>query len=260
MWTSKGFCFPKDLTYGTEIFTIDPQNKLVTTPIIDDISEHSSIRVNTIFTKNNIATFIPNYRILSDGKFVSGSEITNKDSLHYTDSKIVEGFKEFQEKNVIEYSERAPFSAIVASYLAACGVKDSKGAVYFELVDEDSSKKFAKQLQENLLPELGGDVSITKGVVSQSKFGEKGISHLVLYRSEKFYNLRTSIDFTEDKILNSIYQNGLFIYFRFLNSLLSKGHPYHLNWFVRGLSEKYVILYLPWKSKIRKLLQNSCHL
>ena len=112
MWTSKGFCFPKDLTYGTEIFTIDPQNKLVTTPIIDDISEHSSIRVNTIFTKNNIATFIPNYRILSDGKFVSGSEITNKDSLHYTDSKIVEGFKEFQEKNVIEYSERAPFSAI----------------------------------------------------------------------------------------------------------------------------------------------------
>ena len=51
LWTNKGFSFPKDLNYGTEIFTIDPENKLVTVPIIEELEEPEEMNVRTIFTQ-----------------------------------------------------------------------------------------------------------------------------------------------------------------------------------------------------------------
>ncbi len=260
LWTNKGFSFPKDLNYGTEIFTIDPENKLVTIPIMEELEEPEEMKVCTIFTQNNISTLIPNYKIQTDDELLQVNEIQKDQSLYFVDLKYTLKFKEFHDDHAVEFVEKSPFSVMVAIQLGSCGIKEGREAVYFQLSDEETMRNYAKNLQDTLLPEIGGDVSVTKGVVTQSKWGEKDVCYLVLYRSEKFYKFRKSIKLTEDKILNSIYQNGLNIYFGFLRSLLSKGFSYHLNSFTRGMYAKNVILSLPWKSKIRKLLQNSCHL
>ena len=259
LWTTKGLCFPKDLTYGTEVYTIDPENKLVITPITE-VEEPEQMKVQTIFTQNNISTLIPHYKIQTDKELIQIKEVQKEQSIEFVDVSYLTEFKEFQNDHAVKFAEKSPFSAMGASYLAACGIKESKNAVYFQFPDEESMRNYAKNLQDTIQSELGGDVSATKGVVNQSKFGKKDVSYLVLYRSEKFYKFRKSIKLTEDKILNSIYQNGLNIYFGFLRSLFSEGFTYHLNSFNRGTDEKYVILNLLWKSKIRKLLQNSCHL
>jgi hypothetical protein len=261
LWTNKGMCFPKDLTYGTEIFTIDPENKLVTTPVTDDLEEPEPMKVHTILTKNNICTMIPNYKIQINKKLIDVAKIKKEESIGFVDITYVTEYKEFQNEHTSEYLDKSPFSVTGASYLGSCGIKDSREAAYFQMPDEESMQKFAKDLQEKLVSELGGSVSATKGVTSQSKWGDKDASYLVLYRSDKFYKYRKSIKLTEDKILNSIYLNGINIYFGFLRSLFTTGFTYHLNSFMRGISDnKYPILNLPWRSKVRKLLQNSCHL
>ncbi|EIJ65036.1 nucleic acid-binding domain protein [Candidatus Nitrosopumilus salaria BD31] len=261
LWSTKGVCFPKDLTYGTEIFTIDPNNKFVLSPIMEDLEEPEPMKVITLLTKNNISTVIPTYKIQTNEKFIDLNKVNVGDKLSFVDSKHLEKFKEYQDDHTLEFLEKSPFSVMGVSYLGSCGLKESKEAVYFQRSDEESMRVFAKEIQESMTPEFGGDVWVTKGVVSQSKWGRKDVSFLVLYRSEKFYKFRKSIKLIEDKILNSIYLNGINIFFGFLRSLLNGGFAYHLNSFVRGVSEnKYVILYLPWKSKTRKLLQNSCNL
>ena len=260
LWTTKGFCFPKDLIYGTEIFTIDPENKLVTTPITEDVEEPEPMKVQTIFTVNNISTIIPHYKIQLENESTQIKEIQVGQTIEFVDSKYTDEYKEYQDEHAVELAEKSPFSVICASYLAACGIKESRNAAHFQLPDEESMINYAKGIQDSMLTELGGSVSATKGVVNQSKFGKKDVSYLVLYRSDKFLKFRKSINLIEDKILNSVYQNGLGVYFGFLRSLLSKGFSYHLNYFQRGRDEKNILLNLPWKSKIRKLLQNSCHL
>ena len=260
LWTTKGLCFPKDLIYGTELFTIDPENRLAIVPIIEEMEEPESMKVQTIFTENNLSTTIPHYKIRSGNNLIQIKEIKKEQSIEFVDSAYLAEYKEYQDNHVAEFAEKSPFSVMGATYLAACGIKDSRNAAYFQFPDEESMRNYAKGIQENIQSELGGDVSATKGVVNQSKFGKKDVSYLVLYRSEKFLKFRKSINLVEDKILNSVYQNGLGIYFGFLRSLLSKGFSYHLNYFQRGTDEKYVLLNLPWKNKVRKLLQNSCHL
>lgn len=259
LWTNKGICFPKDLTYGTEIFTIDPQEKLVTFPIMEELDEPEQMKVNSIITKNNICTLIPNYKIKTNDGLLLIKEIKDEQPLNFADDKYISEFKEIQNDKSVEFLEKSPFSVTGASYLGNCGIKDSREAAYFQMPDEESMREFGNKIQETLIPELGGRVSATKGVVNKS--WSKDVSYLLLYRSDKFFKFRKGIKLTEDKILNSLYLNGINIYFGFLRSLLTKGFTYHLNNFIRGTSDKkYVVLNIPWKNKTRKLLQNSCQL
>ena len=120
LWTNKGMCFPKDLTYGTEIFTIDPENKLVTTPVTDDLEEPEPMKVHTILTKNNICTMIPNYKIQINKKLIDVAKIKKEESIGFVDITYVTEYKEFQNEHTSEYLDKSPFSVTGASYLGSC--------------------------------------------------------------------------------------------------------------------------------------------
>ncbi len=89
LWTTKGLCFPKDLIYGTEIFTIDPQNKLAITPIMD-VEEPELMKVQTIFTENNISTTIPHYKIQLGKESIQIKDI-KKEILDTKEAVVKEG-------------------------------------------------------------------------------------------------------------------------------------------------------------------------
>ena len=120
LWTANGICFGKDITYGTEIFTIDSDSNLVISPIIE-LNEPEEMKVHTIITKNNTCTVIPNYKIQLDKKFVPIKEITKKNDLTFADSRYIKKFKDFHDENAVEFSNKSPFSAIGAAYLGAPG-------------------------------------------------------------------------------------------------------------------------------------------
>ena len=259
LWTANGICFGKDIAYGTEIFTIDSDNNLVTSPIIE-LNEPEEMKVHTIITKNNTCTAIPNYKIQLDERFVPIKEITNKNNLMFADSKHVKKFKDFHDENAVEFSDKSPFSAIGASYLGASGIKSNEAA-YFTAPSEHAMHEFAKKLQSDLGSEFGNDISCKHGIGGGYKIENKKVNYTVLFRSEKFCKIRSKINLSEDKIHNSIYTNGLNIFFGFLRSILGTGFAYHLNNFKRGkIDDRYTIVNIPWKSKVRKLLQNTCFL
>ena len=258
MWTANGICFGKDITYGTEIFTINSDNDLVISPIIE-LNEPEEMKVHTIITKNSTCTVIPNYKIQLDEKFVPIKEITKKNNLVFADSKYIKKFKEFHDENAIEFANKSPFSAIGASYLGASGMKSN--VVYFTMPDERTMQEFTKKLQSDLGSEFGNDISCKHGISGGYKIENKKVNYTILFRSEKFYNVRSRINLSEDKIHNSIYTNGLNIFFGFLRSILGVGFVYHLTNFKRGqIDDKYTVVNIPWKSKARKLLQNTCFL
>ena len=79
LWTTKGFCFPKDIVYGTEIFVIDSNNQLKPNPIINDLEEPEEYLVNSLIFKNQVSTILPNYKIKNDEKLIDVKSIKEKD-------------------------------------------------------------------------------------------------------------------------------------------------------------------------------------
>ena len=61
LWTTKGFCFGKDVTYGTEIFVINSNNELKPHPVIDDLEEPETYTVGSLIFENQVSTILPNY-------------------------------------------------------------------------------------------------------------------------------------------------------------------------------------------------------
>ena len=257
LWTTKGLCFPKDLIYGTEIFTIDPQNKLAITPIMD-VEEPELMKVQTIFTENNISTTIPHYKIQLGKESIQIKDIKKEQTVEFVDAKYLVEYKEYQDNHAVELIEKSPFSTIVASYLASSEIKKGREQVFFTFQDEKEAQKFNNQIQEQLISEIGGSTGFK--LAAKDGYGRHYAKFLIIYYSEKFYKFRKSINLMDDKILNSIYQNGIGVYFGFLRSLLGKGFTNQLNYFQRGGDEKNIVLNLPWKNFVRKLLQNSCYL
>lgn len=261
LWTANGICFGKELSYGAEIFTIDAKKNLVISPVIEDVDEPEEIKVHTIITKNNICTMIPNYKIHLAKKSIQAKEIKKNDKLVLADPKYIQKFKKYHDEKALEFLEKTPFSAIGASYLGSSRLKENKEAVCFDKADEKSMNEFAKKLREDMADEFGDDISFYQGVNKGFEISTKKVHYTVLYRSDRFYKLRSAFRLTEDKILNSIYSNGLNIYFGFLRSLFNGGFVYHLNAFSRGTgANQNIVLNIPWRSKIRKLLQSSCFL
>ena len=258
VWTNQGICFPKDLDYGIEIFTIGSDNKLIPHLITHDLEEAEPMEVKTIITNNTTCTVIPNYKIQQDGKTVPMGQLSTGKNVSLVNLETIQEFKEFHDMRSMKFLESTPLSSLGAFYLGLSGLKEGKEATYFEKPDEKSMYDFAKNVQNTLVPEFGGDVSVTTSRVN-TRFTRKKVSFLVLYRSKKFYELRRFVNLADDKMPNLIYMNGLNIYFGFLRALLTEGFLYYFDSHVRGAGNgRHVVISIPWKNKIRKLLQNSC--
>ncbi len=256
LWTTKGFCFPKDIVYGTEIFVIDSNDQLKPHPIIDELEEPEEYLVNSLIFKNQVSTILPNYRIKNNEELIQVKSIKKNDDFDLFDEVIVKGFTNYQNEHLVEHSEASPISAVVTKYLAMCKLSGNEDLVEFEKNDEESASKFNVKIQ-NDLQELGG-VTTRRLALRMGKNFKKTEGYKIFYNSEKLYNFRKQIDLSEDKIPNFVYSNGYNIFSIFLKEIFNLGFTEHLVFSIRKSdNQSYVILNLPWDSKIRKLLQNT---
>jgi hypothetical protein len=255
LWTTKGFCFGKDISYGTEIFIINSNNELKPHPIIDDVDEPEEYLVYSLIFENQISTILPNYKIKNLENYFEVKTITEKNSFNLYDVEIINEFIGFQNEHSVEYSEKSPISAIAAKYLALCSISGREGTVEFERKDAEDASKFNVKIQ-NELKELSGVT--TRQVVRRGNKLRNIEVQKIYYDSKKFYEVRKQIILKEDKISNIIYSNGYGIFSMFLRGLFEAGFLVHLDFSIRTSSKgEYPILNLPWNSKIRKLLQNT---
>ena len=253
--TSQGFCFPKDISYGTEIFILNVNQKLSLHQIIEDLEEPEEYLVHTLIFENQTSTIIPNYKIINDEKLIDVKTIHEDDDLDVMESKYIQEFLNYQNEKIVDFSEKSPLSAIVAKYLALCDIDERKEKAVFEKPDNESASQFNIKLQ-NELKELGGEVTRLTGL--KGAFSKITDVQKIYFSSNVFYNFRKQFDLKNDKIPSFIYSNGYGIFSVFLRVLLNSGFTEHLIYFIRnGPNGNYPILNLPWNSKIRKLLQNT---
>ena len=92
LWTPKGFCFGKDISYGTEIFIINSNNELKSQHIIDDIEEPEEQLVSSLIFENQVSTVPPYYKIKNQEDFVQIKAIKENDSFNLFDKKIIDHF------------------------------------------------------------------------------------------------------------------------------------------------------------------------
>ena len=257
LWTSQGFCFPKDISYGTEIFIIDSNQQLSLHPIIEDLEEPEEYLVHTLIFENQTSTIIPNYKIINDDKLIDMKTIHEDDDLDVLESKYIQEFLKYHNEKIVDFSEKSPMSDIVVKYLALCDIDERKEKAVFEKSDEESASAFNLKIR-NELQELGGEVTRLTGLRKINYSKNKTSVHKIYFSSEKFYNFRKQFDLKKDKIPNFIYSNGYWLFSIFIKELLNSGFTEHLIYFIRnGPNGNYPILNLPWNSKIRKLLQNT---
>ena len=257
LWTSQGFCFPKDISYGTEIFIIDSNQQLSLHQIIEDLEEPEEYLVHTLIFENQTSTIIPNYKIINDDKLIDMKTIHEDDDLDVLESKYIQEFLKYHNEKIVDFSEKSPVSAIVVKYLALCDIDERKEKAVFEKSDEESASAFNLKIQ-NELQELGGEVTRLTGLRRINYSKNKTDVYKIYFSSEKFYNFRKQFDFKKDKIPNFIYSNGYWLFSIFIKGLLNSGFVEHLIYFIRNEPNgHYPILNLPWNSKIRKLLQNT---
>ena len=255
LWTTKGFCFGKDISYGTEIFIINSNNELKSHPIIDDVEEPEEYLVNSLIFENQVSTILPYYKIKNSENFIQTNETSEGISFTLFDKTILDQFIEFQNEHSLEYSDSSPISAIAAKYLSLCSVSGREGTVEFERKNADDASKFNIKIQEEL-KELNGVT--TRKVVRRGNKWKNDEVQKVYFDCKKLFDIRKQINLKEDKISNAIYSNGYGIFSMFLRGLFQEGFVNHLNFIIRTSSKgDYPILNLPWNSKIRKLLQNT---
>ncbi len=255
LWTTKGFCFGKDISYGTELFIINSNNELKPHPIIEDLEEPEEYLVNSLIFENQVSTILPNYKIKNHESFFHVKTIPEGE-YYLFDDKIVSEFIKFQNEHAVEYADSSPISAIVAKYLALCSISGREDLVEFVKSDDESASKFNVQIQKDLQG-LGGVASRRLSLSWGPKFSKKE-GYKIFYDSKKLYNFRKQLDLENDKISSVIYSNGYNIFSMYLRGIFEAGFADNLNHSVRsGSSGDYLILNLPWDSKIRKLLQNT---
>ena len=255
LWTTKGFCFGRDITYGTEIFIVNSNNELKPHPIIEDIDEPEEYLVNSLIFENQVSTVLPYYKIKNSENFTKTNEISVGTSFSLFDKITMNQFIEFQNEHSLEYSESSPISAIAAKYLSLCSISAREGTVEFERKDDEDASKFNVKIQQEL-KELNGFT--TRKVIRRGNKWKNEEVQKIYFECKKLFDVRKQINLKEDKISSVIYSNGYGIFSMFLRGLFREGFPEHLNFLIRSSSKgNYPILNLPWNSKIRKLLQNT---
>ncbi|ABK78243.1 hypothetical protein CENSYa_1625 [Cenarchaeum symbiosum A] len=260
LWTSSGLCLGRDLTYGTEIYTVDADDNLHLHPIMEEPDDPEEFRTCTMLTKAGTHTSIPVYRIGGGAGAPVIGQVNEEDIIEPVEDKHVRSFIAAQNEAAAGLAERAPLSAIGAYYLGRSGLKPNKEALYFASSSMESAARLAREMQDNLVPEFGGEVSIMQGIVRLG-YGKQEARHITLYRSDRLYKLRCRINLREGKISSAVYAWGMGILYQFLRGLFESGLEYHLDAFTRGAGgERYAVLNVPWNSPTRNLLQSSCHL
>lgn len=255
LWTTDGICLGRDMNQGVEIFTMDMDGKLASIPVHEpDIPEE--LLVHTLITRSGTCTSIPHYAVGRSSAKVG--EFAEHDIPEMVSEANVKRFRKYHDERSVEFLERSPVSVTAASYIGKSGIETNKQALRFDAQDESTSREIARSVRDDLTKEFNGTASITRGVRRQYGNKYRDASFIVLYRSDRLYRMRSSFDLKRDRMNSMIYTNGLNIYFGFLRSLLGGGMAYHIPAFTRG--GKHTILNIPWKNKVRKLLQNSCHI
>ena len=260
LWTSSGFCIGKDLGQRTEIFAIDAEGNLVIVPI-EGMEEPEEYHVRTMICKNSTHTVIPNYRISHDDSRGPASAIKYRDILELACPDYVKEFTQYHNDRSSELVKKSPFSVNAAFYLGKMKIDPNRHALCFDTKDQDEASEFKRRLSEDLGNEFGGE--ITRMNSAERRFRRdvhtKYAKYMVFYRSEKLYNLRSGIKLDKDIMDNALYSNGINIYFGFLRGLFESGFVYHLPSMLRGY-DSYRIVVMPWTGRMRKLIQNSCHI
>ena len=255
LWTTKGFCFGKDISYGTEIFFINSNNELKSHPIINDVDEPEEYLVNSLIFENQVSTILPYYKIKNSENFIRTNEACKGTDFTLFDKTIMDQFIEFQNEHSLEYSDSSPISAIAAKYLSLCSASARDGTVEFERKNADDASKFNVKIQEEL---KGLNGVTTRKVVRRGNKWKNDEVQKIYFDCKKLFDIRKQINLKEDKISKVIYSNGYGIFSMFLRGLFQEGFVTHLNFMIRNSSKgDYPILNLPWNSKIRKLLQNT---
>ena len=256
LWTTKGFCFGSDITYGTEIFIINSNNELKPHPIVADLEEPEIYLTSSLIFENQVSTILPNYKIKNLENFITIDTISEGDSFTLLDADIMAEFIKFQNEHAVQCYESSPVSIAVAQYLSFCSLSAKDGLVQFEKEDEESARAFTLQIQKDL-SELGGVASRRLSLKWGKNFSQNA-KYRVYYESKKFYDIRKQINFLEDKVSKIIYSNGYAVFSMFLRGLFQNLFPGHGIFSIRTEpTGDYAVLSVPWDTKIRKLLQNT---
>ena len=190
LWSSQGFCFPKDISYGTEIFILNINQQLSLHPIIEDLEEPEEYLVHTLIFENQISTIIPNYKIINDLELKDIKTILEDDVLDLIASKHIMEFFNYQNNKIVDFSEKSPISAIIAKYLASCDIDERKEKVVFEKPDNESASRFNIKIQ-NELKELGGEVTRLAGL--KGNFFNKTDVQKIYFSSDIFIILENNL-------------------------------------------------------------------
>ncbi len=256
LWTTKGFCFGKDISYGTEIFIINSNNELKPHPITDDLEEPEIYLTSSLIFENQVSTILPNYKIKNLKNFITIDTISEGDSFTLLDIDVMSEFIKFLNEHAVQCYESSPISTAVAQYLSFCSLSSKDGLVQFEKKDEESARAFTLQIQKDL-GELGGVASRRLSLKWGRNFSQNE-KYRIFYESKKFYDIRKQINFLEDKVSKIIYSNGYAVFSIFVRGLFQNLFTGHGIVSIRkDPTGDYAVLFLPWDTKIRKLLQNT---
>ena len=258
--TPKGFCFPSEIKYGTEILIVNSEKKLASHTIIDELEEPKSYLTKTLLSQSLTSTLIPAYKIHTQEGLVDINSVKVGDLMPSLNRNIIKDYETIHDELSEKNSKTSPISSIVSKYLAQCELNQNRQQVVFTLPDEQSAREKGRELQKELQKELGGDMSYRAGKQNYHTYwkNSKTPSHKIFFDNTEFYQLRESFDLKSDKINSEIYSNGFFIFFSFLHSLLTGGYQKHLQFFERGgKTDNSLLLLLPLNGKIRKLIQNT---
>ena len=95
IWTPNGFCFPKDIEYGTEIFVLNSEKKLTPHVIIEELEEPEKYLTETIFSPSHTSTFMLNYKTRLDDELIELSSLKINDPMPLIDTSFVKDYELF---------------------------------------------------------------------------------------------------------------------------------------------------------------------
>tara|TARA_B100001750_G_scaffold68348_1_gene54470 strand:- start:351 stop:1883 length:1533 start_codon:yes stop_codon:yes gene_type:complete len=259
--TPKGFCFPNEIKYGTEILTINSEKKLVPFTITEEPERPESYLTKTILSESLTCTLIPSCKIHTAGGLIDADSVKVGDAMPSFDrwDSLAQDYEMITDdwfKKKFD-ARTSPLSATEAKYLAQCKLKENRQQVVFELPNEEHARQKAREIKKELQGEIGGIINYTSSTIEKYSYGNrgKGDTHKIFFDNNGFYKQRERFDLRSDKINSEIYSNGFFVFFNFLHALLNGGYENHLQFFLRGGQD--LVLVLPFNGKIRKLIQNT---
>ena len=257
--TPKGYCFPEEIEYGTEILIVNQAKELVPHPIIEPIPEPKSYHTKTILAPSLTFTLIPNYKVHFNDELRDFNSLEIGLVMPILDKTFIKNFEKIQDELAEANSKTSPISPIFAIYLTKCVLHENQELVVFPFDDEQSARELGKKIQNELVKDIGGELSYmaTRQNYHRYSYGKmKSRNHKLFFRNNEFYESRKKFNFDLDMIDNRIYSNGFYLFFNFLQNFLTDGYVHHIQHFIRDNNK--LLFSLPWDSKIRKLLQNTC--